>query len=125
SSRTASPPASTTCGPWLTRRSVTACSSTSRARRRASRPIRSSTRSSRPCPRARRRRLPPPEPTERATDMGLLDVLPWRRDKKAVSSKDDDLFDDKFQRKLEYLALVSRRVFAGRLRAERRTKKSG
>jgi uncharacterized protein (DUF58 family) len=57
--------------------------------------------------------------------MGLLDVLPWRRDKKAVSAADDDLFDDKFQRKLEYLALVSRRVFAGRLRAERRTKKSG
>jgi uncharacterized protein (DUF58 family) len=57
--------------------------------------------------------------------MGLLDVLPWRRDKKTVSSKDDDLFDDQFQRKLEYLALVSRRVFAGRLRAERRTKKSG
>ena len=57
--------------------------------------------------------------------MGLLDVLPWRRAKKAVSAKDDDLFDDDFQRKLEYLALVSRRVFAGRLRAERRTKKSG
>src|SRR6202522_2974230 len=57
--------------------------------------------------------------------MGLLDVLPWRRDKKAVSAADDDLFDDQFQRKLEYLALVSRRVFAGRLRAERRTKKSG
>jgi len=38
---------------------------------------------------------------------------------------EDDLFDDEFQRKLEYLALVSRRVFGGRLRAERRTKKSG
>jgi uncharacterized protein (DUF58 family) len=38
---------------------------------------------------------------------------------------DDDLFDDEFQRKLDYLALVSRRVFAGRMRAERRTKKSG
>ncbi|MDP9149086.1 MAG: DUF58 domain-containing protein [Myxococcota bacterium] len=36
-----------------------------------------------------------------------------------------ELFDDEFQRKLDYLALVSRRVFAGRLRAERRTKKSG
>src|ERR1019366_594549 len=57
--------------------------------------------------------------------MGLLDVLPWRREKRAVAAKDDDLFDDDFQRKLEYLALVSRRVFAGRLRAERRTKKSG
>jgi uncharacterized protein (DUF58 family) len=39
--------------------------------------------------------------------------------------EDDELFDDDFQRKLDYLALVSRRVFAGRLRAERRTKKSG
>jgi len=57
--------------------------------------------------------------------MGLLDALPWRRDKRVVSGKDDDLFDDEFQRKLDYLALVSRRVFAGRLRAERRTKKSG
>ena len=38
---------------------------------------------------------------------------------------DDELFDDDFQRKLDYLALVSRRVFAGRMRAERRTKKSG
>ncbi|HEY1695498.1 MAG TPA: DUF58 domain-containing protein [Polyangiaceae bacterium] len=57
--------------------------------------------------------------------MGLLDALPWRRAKSVASAKDDDLFDDDFQRKLEYLALVSRRVFAGRLRAERRTKKSG
>jgi uncharacterized protein (DUF58 family) len=56
--------------------------------------------------------------------MGLLDVLPWRREK-VVSSAKEELFDDEFQRKLEYLSLVSRRVFAGRLRAERRTKKSG
>lgn len=35
------------------------------------------------------------------------------------------LFDDQFQRKLETLALVSRRVFAGRMRAERRSKKRG
>ena len=52
--------------------------------------------------------------------MGLLDVLPWRRERKVVSAAGDDLFDDDFQRKLEYLSLVSRRVFAGRLRAERR-----
>jgi len=57
--------------------------------------------------------------------MGLLDVLPWRRPIRAASAPDDDLFDDEFQRKLDYLALVSRRVFAGRLRAERRTKKTG
>jgi uncharacterized protein (DUF58 family) len=35
------------------------------------------------------------------------------------------LFDDEFQRRLETLALVSRRVFAGRMRAERRSKKKG
>src|SRR5579872_4090505 len=57
--------------------------------------------------------------------MGLLDALPWRREKRAAAAKDDDLFDDDFQRKLDYLALVSRRVFSGRLRAERRTRKSG
>jgi uncharacterized protein (DUF58 family) len=49
----------------------------------------------------------------------------FRGDKKVLSTKDDELFDDDFQRKLDYLALVSRRVFSGRLRAERRTKKSG
>jgi uncharacterized protein (DUF58 family) len=37
----------------------------------------------------------------------------------------EDLFDDDFQRRLETLALVSRRIFSGRLRAERRTKKRG
>jgi len=35
------------------------------------------------------------------------------------------LFDEDFQRKLETLAIVSRRVFSGRMRAERRTKKKG
>lgn len=57
--------------------------------------------------------------------MGLIDLLSWRREKAAVAAGDGDLFDEEFQRKLDYLALVSRRVFAGRLRAERRTKKSG
>src|SRR4029077_5767832 len=38
---------------------------------------------------------------------------------------EDDLFDDEFQRKLDYLAIVSRRVFSGAMRAERRTKKTG
>ena len=56
--------------------------------------------------------------------MGLLDVF-RRGGAGKVVAKDDDLFDDDFQRKLDYLALVSRRVFAGRMRAERRTKKSG
>lgn len=36
-----------------------------------------------------------------------------------------ELFDEAFQKRLEYLALVSRRVFAGRTRAERRTRKAG
>jgi uncharacterized protein (DUF58 family) len=50
----------------------------------------------------------------------------WRKPKKILqSSNDSDLFDEQFQRKLDYLAIVSRRVFAGRMRAERKTKKSG
>jgi uncharacterized protein (DUF58 family) len=36
-----------------------------------------------------------------------------------------DLFDEEFQRRLEYLAIVSRRLYAGRTRAERRSKKTG
>jgi uncharacterized protein (DUF58 family) len=44
---------------------------------------------------------------------------------KNVADDGDELFDDEFQRKLDYLAIVSRRVFSGRMRAERRTKKSG
>ncbi len=58
--------------------------------------------------------------------MGLLDrvVAGWRA-RSAVAQGDDELFDDEFQRKLDYLALISRRVFAGRMRADRRTKKSG
>ena len=37
----------------------------------------------------------------------------------------DDLFDEQFEKKLEYLAIVSRRIFSGRSRAERRSKKTG
>ena len=58
----------------------------------------------------------------------MFDPVSWLRrargDQPAAAAH-EDLFDDEFQRKLEYLALVSRRVFAGRMRAERRTKKSG
>jgi len=54
-----------------------------------------------------------------------MDVFARRHARKAALPQEEELFDDDFQRKLEYLALVSRRVFAGRLRAERRTKKSG
>jgi uncharacterized protein (DUF58 family) len=59
--------------------------------------------------------------------MGLLDFL--SRAPKSLrtrtSSRDDDLFDDEFQRKLDYLAMVSKRVFSGAMRAERRTRKTG
>jgi uncharacterized protein (DUF58 family) len=60
--------------------------------------------------------------------LALLDVLRGRKPAGSgtiSATSGDDLFDDEFQRKLDYLAVVSRRVFAGRMRAERRTKKSG
>lgn len=46
-------------------------------------------------------------------------------DRARPTAKGKLLFDDEFQRKLESLVLVSRRVFAGRMRAERRSKKKG
>lgn len=60
--------------------------------------------------------------------MTLLDV--FKRSRSSVpparrSGAATDLFDDDFQKKLETLAIVSRRVFAGRMRAERRSKKKG
>src|ERR1700677_4532230 len=57
--------------------------------------------------------------------MGLLESLGISRPSSRPTPKDDELFDDEFQRRLDYLALVSKKVFAGRMRAERRTKKSG
>lgn len=57
--------------------------------------------------------------------MGFLDSVLGRKGPASARSNDDDLFDDDFQRKLDYLALVSKRAFAGRMRAERRTKKTG
>ncbi|WP_437671002.1 DUF58 domain-containing protein [Sorangium sp. So ce131] len=66
--------------------------------------------------------------------MGILDAFkraaaPLRRisGRSALSAgaSDEELFDDEFQRKLDYLAMVSRRVFSGAMRAERRTKKTG
>ncbi len=56
--------------------------------------------------------------------MGLLDRLRRAKSPPPAPAR-DALFDEDFQRRLEWLAVVSRRVFAGRLRAERRTKKSG
>jgi len=56
-------------------------------------------------------------------------VLDWLRGGAAKSpakrSDDDALFDEEFQRRLEVLAIVSRRLVAGRTRAERRSKKTG
>ena len=62
--------------------------------------------------------------------MGVLDLIrrvPGIRHsaRPAAPSSGEDLFDEQFQRKLETLAIVSRRVFAGNMRAERRTKKKG
>ncbi|MBI4471819.1 MAG: DUF58 domain-containing protein [Acidobacteria bacterium] len=41
------------------------------------------------------------------------------------NNKQITLFDDKFLKKLEYLNIISKRLFAGSLRAERRTRKRG
>ncbi len=59
--------------------------------------------------------------------MGIRDLIGRARGSipAPAAGKSEDLFDDEFQRKLEYLAIVSRRAFAGRMRADRRTKKSG
>lgn len=57
--------------------------------------------------------------------MGLLDFFRRGGAKAGAVEAKADLFDDEFQRKLDYLAIVSRRVFSGRMRAERRTRKSG
>jgi len=56
--------------------------------------------------------------------MGILELFQRKKTPRGPAKR-VELFDDEFQRKLEMLALVSRRVFAGRLRAERRSKKKG
>ena len=57
--------------------------------------------------------------------MGILDFVSRASAVPAPKPGEDDLFDEEFQRKIEYLAIVSRKVFAGRMRAERKTRKSG
>jgi uncharacterized protein (DUF58 family) len=63
--------------------------------------------------------------------VGLLDFFAKRggpisrRLGRTARAVDEDLFDDEFQRKLDYLAVVSKRVFSGAMRAERRTRKTG
>lgn len=42
-----------------------------------------------------------------------------------VGGAPEDLFDEAFLKKLEYLYIVSKKIFAGRSRAERKTKKTG
>jgi len=44
---------------------------------------------------------------------------------RAVADDRSELFDEAFLKKLEYLHVVSRRVFSGALRADRRTRKVG
>jgi uncharacterized protein (DUF58 family) len=56
--------------------------------------------------------------------VGFLDLF-RRQPRPRRGRREQPLFDDQFQRKLEMLAMVSRRVFAGRIRAERRSKKKG
>lgn len=59
--------------------------------------------------------------------MGILDFI--SRAPKSLRGRAampaEDLFDDEFQRKLDYLAMVSKRIFSGAMRSERRTKKVG
>jgi uncharacterized protein (DUF58 family) len=51
---------------------------------------------------------------------------PKRKPEPAVDADDrSTLFDEDFLKKLEYLHVVSRKAFSGKLRAERRTKKVG
>src|SRR5262245_59933399 len=40
-------------------------------------------------------------------------------------TKSVSLFDDEFLKKLEYLSILSKRIFAGQFKAERRTKRRG
>ena len=42
-----------------------------------------------------------------------------------MSTANVSIFDDEFLKKLEYLNIISKRLFAGQLRAERRTRKRG
>jgi uncharacterized protein (DUF58 family) len=57
--------------------------------------------------------------------MGILDIFRRSADHGHAVPATEQLFDDDFQRRLEMLAIVSRRVFAGRMRAEHRSKRKG
>ena len=57
--------------------------------------------------------------------MGVADLFRRAARRSRAPAPRGELFDDEFQRRLEMLAIVSRRVFAGRMRAEHRSKKQG
>lgn len=54
-------------------------------------------------------------------------MLDWLRKREPTKSArgEAELFDEEFQRRLEVLAIVSRKLVAGRTRAERRSRKTG
>lgn len=57
--------------------------------------------------------------------MSLFGRLFSRAPRSEQRSSDDDLFDDEFMRKIESLALASRRAASGMRRGERRSRKKG
>ena len=57
--------------------------------------------------------------------MGVLDVFKRAAARVAPGIEEEDLFDEEFQRRLEYLEMVSKRVFTGAMKAERKTRKTG
>ena len=56
--------------------------------------------------------------------MGWADRLLSRRPA-ATADESEDLFDEAFLRRLELLQVIARRLFRGRQRAERKTRKVG
>ncbi|MFK7999134.1 MAG: DUF58 domain-containing protein [Polyangiales bacterium] len=55
-------------------------------------------------------------------------MFDWLRAKQpdgGAMKEDEELFDEEFQRRLEYLAIATRRAYSGRMRADRRSKKTG
>jgi uncharacterized protein (DUF58 family) len=56
--------------------------------------------------------------------MSLADKL-LRRNPAPAAAADDDLFDEQFLARLELLQVIARRLFRGRQRAERKTRKVG
>lgn len=55
----------------------------------------------------------------------MFDWLRRREPESGAGAGDEELFDEEFQRRLEVLAIVSRKLVTGRTRAERRSRKTG